>query len=241
MAKPESVKVEPWADFPRQSYSIFTDDFVHDKLFTLKLNAKGQKSSASAKFSLKALHNDLQDEIKLWFGLRGDRTLFAKIKSSDYLKVHYDNGIVERWGYKWNHYGSVNTSKALSKLNVRVGAHALSDKLNSDNRFKFDYSDNSSPNTTWYNRTLYNQDKFTFGLVSAFAFSRRAIVKNDFLIGYRVDDKSSFFLRAETDGYRKEGLTFSDITNNPKSLVDKFRLDFVSAYKQDVKYGVEVS
>jgi hypothetical protein len=49
MSKPESIKVEPWSDFPRQSYSLITDDFVHDKPLVVKLNAKGEKSTANIK------------------------------------------------------------------------------------------------------------------------------------------------------------------------------------------------
>lgn len=41
MSKPESIKIDPWTDFPRYSNGIFGDDFVHDKLFVAKLAAKG--------------------------------------------------------------------------------------------------------------------------------------------------------------------------------------------------------
>lgn len=53
MSKPESVKIDPWVDFPRQPYSLITDDFVHDKLASVKINAKGEKSSANLKFTAK--------------------------------------------------------------------------------------------------------------------------------------------------------------------------------------------
>lgn len=54
MSKPESIKVDPWTDFPRQPYSIIGDDFVHDKLYTLKVNSKGDKSTFNLKLNLKA-------------------------------------------------------------------------------------------------------------------------------------------------------------------------------------------
>lgn len=53
MSKPESIKIEPWVDFPRQPYSIISDDFVHDKLASVKINAKGENSSANLKISAK--------------------------------------------------------------------------------------------------------------------------------------------------------------------------------------------
>ena len=53
MSKPESFKIDPWTEFPKQSYSFITDDFVHDKLTTLKVNSKGDKSALNFKANLK--------------------------------------------------------------------------------------------------------------------------------------------------------------------------------------------
>ena len=53
MSKPESVKIDPWTEFPKQSYSLVTDDFVHDKLLTVKVNSKGEKSTFNFKANLK--------------------------------------------------------------------------------------------------------------------------------------------------------------------------------------------
>ena len=54
MFKPESIKIDPWTDWPRQSYSLITDDFVHDKLATFKVNARGVKSNVNLKANIKA-------------------------------------------------------------------------------------------------------------------------------------------------------------------------------------------
>lgn len=54
MLKPESIKIDPWTDFPRQPYTLLTDDFVHDKLFTLKVNAKGDRSTVNVKSNVSA-------------------------------------------------------------------------------------------------------------------------------------------------------------------------------------------
>jgi len=54
MSKPESIKIDPWTDFPRQPYTLLTDDFVHDKLFTLKVNAKGDRSTVNVKSNVSA-------------------------------------------------------------------------------------------------------------------------------------------------------------------------------------------
>ena len=48
-SKPTSIKVEPWADFPKQSYSIHGDDFCHSKPFVAKFAAKGSRSTLNIK------------------------------------------------------------------------------------------------------------------------------------------------------------------------------------------------
>lgn len=57
MSKPESIKNDPWTEWPKQAYSIITDDFVHDKLFTTKINAKGAKSVVNLKVNVKSDKN----------------------------------------------------------------------------------------------------------------------------------------------------------------------------------------
>jgi hypothetical protein len=239
MSKPESVKVEPWADFPKQPYSLFTDDFVHEKQGVLKLNAKGDKSSATVKVSAIGPRTAMQDELRLWWTISNGRTLFTKVKSSDYLKLHLDNGITEKWGINWNLYGSVNTSKSLGNLSVRLGAHGLTGKVNSDNRIKVDYAA-VAPSFTWYNRTVYSEGKLTVGTLAAIGVTRKVLAKNNIFLGYRLDDQSNFFLRAENEGYRKDSLSWESFTKNPHHIFDTFKLDFVSAYKESIKYGVEV-
>lgn len=52
MAKAPSFKTEPWTSFDRESYSIFEDDFVHDKVCTIKANIKSDKSTVNLKETL---------------------------------------------------------------------------------------------------------------------------------------------------------------------------------------------
>jgi hypothetical protein len=52
--------------------------------------------------------------------------------------VHYDHGVVESYGRKWNFYASLNTNKVLENLSVRLGVAHLSEKCHSDNRIKID-------------------------------------------------------------------------------------------------------
>lgn len=54
MSKPESIKVEPWTDFPRQPTAFITDDFVHEKLAVLKVNSKNDRSTVNVKATVSA-------------------------------------------------------------------------------------------------------------------------------------------------------------------------------------------
>lgn len=146
----------------------------------------------------------IDDEAKVWFALKDGRTIFTRVKSNDQLKVHFDNGITQGWGRSWNLYASFNTSKSLNNLSVRIGAHSLSERINTDNRLKFDYSADGSPTTTWYNRSVFSQNGLTLGALTAVEFRRKVLAKNNIFLGYKIDDNSSVSLRVENDGYRKD-------------------------------------
>lgn len=142
MSKPESIKIDPWTDFPRQAYSVFTDDFVHDKLFTCKVNSKGLNSTFNFKANIKGDKSGLKlsDELKFWFSLPQGRSLYAKVKSADYLKLQFDNGIITRWNKKWNLYAALNTNKTLSNPSLRLGVDHHSEHCHSGNRLRVDFN-----------------------------------------------------------------------------------------------------
>ena len=124
MSKPQSIKIEPWTDFPKQSYSLFTDDFVHDKLLTLKVNSKGDKSTVNVKASINSEKGapTISDQVKFWFPVAETSAVYAKVKSNNYLKLHYDHGVFQKWNSNWNLYGSLNSTKSLENISVRLGA-----------------------------------------------------------------------------------------------------------------------
>ena len=96
MSKPESMKVDPWCDFPRYSYSIIGDDFSHEKLFVMKAAAKTQRSTINIKETVTNKGGVLNtaDEMKYWFDMPfAGQKMFAKFKSSNYIKLHYDFGL----------------------------------------------------------------------------------------------------------------------------------------------------
>ena len=238
MSKPESIKIDPWTEWPKLPYSIITDDFVHDKLLTWKVNSKGSKSTLNFKANIKQDKGALKlsDEIKYWFALPEGRSFYSKVKSSDYLKLHFDNGIIERWNKKWNLYATLNVSKTLTNASLRFGAAHKSQHCNSDSRVKVDFLDENKYDLTWYNRAVVTKDKFTFGKMTVFNISSKVLAKTNFLFGYKVNDKVDAFLRIENNDYRKHKWGIKEITQH----LDTFKFDIVGKHDEKVKYGLEV-
>jgi len=121
--EPFSTRSEPFTDFPRQAYSFINDDFCHTKSFTAKIAAKTARSIIKIKESVSRKKTGLQlsDEVKLWFDLPNAGSLYAKVKSNDYLKLHYDHGLRLYNGNYFYFFGGANSSKLLNNVDVRVG------------------------------------------------------------------------------------------------------------------------
>jgi hypothetical protein len=181
--KPESIKVEPWADFSRQSYSIMGDDFCHTKTLVEKFAAKGLRSTVNIKETLtnKDGKYNVEDEVKLWFDLPSNHSIYAKVKSTNYIKVHYDHGIEAYNNKKYNFYSTLWSDKSMSKASFRLGLGTLHPKCNSDNRIRVD----SDKSLYWYNRTMCTlHDKVKFGLVSVVDVGNKVLQKNNILFNY---------------------------------------------------------
>lgn len=238
MSKPESIKIEPWTDFPRQPYSLFTDDFVHDKLLTLKVNSKNEKSTVNVKTNVNVDKGtpSISDEVKYWFSLPNNRSIYAKLKSRDYIRLHYDHGIVEHSNKKWNLYASLNSNKSLENISLRLGAANKSEHCHSDNRLKVDFASDKSQNLTWYNRTIVNHQKFSFGIMAAYGITKNLLVKNNLLFGYKVNDTANASLRIQNNGYRKDAFDWK----NFKGYFDTIKVDFTNKHQSNLTYGFEV-
>jgi hypothetical protein len=110
----------------------------------------------------------------------------------------------------------------------------LGEVCHTDNRLRVDLTADSK-NLTWYNRTVVTKDSLTFGILGAYGVTSHVLVKNNLLFGYKVDSKTSTFLRLVNNGYRKTGFNWGDLSG----YFDSLKLDVVSSF-QDWKYGAEV-
>lgn len=210
IAEPESMKQEIWSDFPRYAYSIFSDDFVHNHLFNLRFRSEAARSSSDIRISARKRDSsiDIGHEVRLLWKLGNNRAMCGKFKSNSYFKFHFDNGIIERGGVKWNLYGSINGYKTLDNLNLRLGTHLIGEDIQSDTRIKLEWGA-SLPNSkcTLYNRSVFNFGKVRLGFLGAYELMGahpHLLLKNNCLIGYEPDGKTSYFLRFENSRYRKD-------------------------------------
>lgn len=95
--KPRSIRTQPWSEFPKQSYSIHKDKFCHQNPLVVKFLTLGSRSALIIKeiVSQKNKAWNVQDDMKLWFELNDKSSLYARVLSTDYIKVHYDHGLYE--------------------------------------------------------------------------------------------------------------------------------------------------
>lgn len=66
---PRSVGVEPWSEFPKQSYLIHTEKFCHENPLVVKFQTAGKSSALILReiLSKKDKNWNVEDDLKLWF------------------------------------------------------------------------------------------------------------------------------------------------------------------------------
>jgi len=240
MSKPESIKIDPWVGFPRYSDSIFGDDFVHNTLFACKVAAKSSRSTVNIKetVSNKGGNWAVADDVKLWFSLpQQGHSLYARVKSSNYVKLHYDMGIKNIKNRNWNFYGSLVSNKSLQNLVFKIGATHVSKACHSDNRFRIQSSTGSDYSYFWSHRTVVNHEKWTFGMLGVYDISHNICQKSNLLLKYSHDANTDVILKADTEGFRKKSPSIS----NFKSWFDVYSLDIVKRINDTTRVGLEAA
>ena len=185
-------------------------------------------SSKDGKFSV-------EDDVKLWFDLPSNHSLYTRVKSSSYIKIHYDHGLCEFRGKNWNLYGSFWTDKSFSKTSVRLGAASYAEKCQSDNRLRIN-SASGNHHFYWYHRTLSTINNWKLGLLGVVDISNRVIQKNNVLIGHSPNKNHELFLRLENDGYRSTNPNLG----NFKTIWDSATFNYVAKADRYTKVGLEV-
>jgi len=196
--KPRSIEPEPWTTFGKFDTRIFKDDFCHEKHFTAKVKAT---TISGATFNYKEIANvvkdnalEIKDELKFWFPINyGPQFLHLRVKDSD-TRIHYDNGLTEISGEKFNLYGSFGFARDFHHYNFKLGFATAFKNYNTDNRIRI----TSDKNVAWYHKTLISQDDVRFGFIGVLDLTKQLLLKKDLLLGYRHKEWD-FILKAEQD------------------------------------------
>lgn len=157
----------------------------------LKFTAKGTRSNLNVK---QTIHTDkdgvwnVDDDVKLWFQLANNHALYTRIKSNNYIKLHYDHGLSLWQDNMWNLYSSFWTDKSLTNSSVRFGFASIHPRCTSDNRFRVN-SSLGSHTFHFYNRTLSYWNKNKFGIVVVVDLTNKVLQKNNVLLGHVFYDR----------------------------------------------------
>jgi hypothetical protein len=161
--------------------------------------------------------------------------LYTRVKSSDYIKLHFDHGLHQIGERQWNFYSSIWTDKSISKSSVRLGAAVIHAKHNSDCRLRIN-SVSGHHSFYLYNRTLAFWKQSKFGFVSVVDLGNKVVQKNNVLLSHVFQNKHEMFLRLENEGFRNSNPNLTDL----KSLWDTVTANYVGRLDQTTKVGVEV-
>ena len=117
-------------------------------------------------------------------------------------------------------------------MTLKAGVGHISEHCQSDNRIRVNLQQNDSA-WCFYHRTTVTHNKLTLGFVGVFDLTQKVLQKNNFLLGYKADDKTDIFLRAEVEGFRKNSANLQ----KPESIFDTFTLDLVRKIDERGKIG----
>lgn len=205
MSKPHSFKCEPWTAFPRDSYSIITDDFIHEKLLTVKVASKTEKGTINLKNQVVAQGDNYKSsgEIKFWFPVWQTGTIYFKSINKEF-KLHYDNGVKDVQGLNLNFYGSYQMIKQNNSSTIKAGAIYFHPKFDLDTRLRVAFQDINDPNISTGHKINYAKDKWNINYFEIWNWNGAAsIARNALRVGYKHNDNTSFFVRAANNNERQ--------------------------------------
>lgn len=230
MAKANSFKTEPWTALEKGEVSIFEDDYVHDKLFTLKATRKAASSSIALKETLTQKDGKITsaDELKLWFPFRGTRTLYGRIKN-DGFKLHYDHGVLTQNDYRFNLYASVQGKRNFGSLIYKLGLETQ----NKDLLFNWRLRYNQGDSLNLYNKTTYSQPQWSLGLVNSFDLTGQQWNHSAAQLAWKHSN-ISFYLKASGNGSKKYERV------NPRTFLETLSFYAVEKLTDSTKLGLEV-
>lgn len=237
MSKARSYKNEPFIGFEKQSYSVMKDDFVHEKLLTVKTNIQSTNGGVNLKESLSQKGEALTStgESKLWFYLRNNGSLYTKVLPNA-ITLAYDHGVQVTNGRSFNWFGAVDTNRTLSTNVWRLGVEIFdaAGKWSCNNALQLNQSDRK---LTWLHKSWLSHNEWFFNRTHTCDLSGKAVTGAGWLVAYRRrgEESNDFSARFELTGY-------SNAEELKKSLWEgnKVTLNWVHAHKGRCAHGLEV-
>lgn len=243
MSKPFSIRTEPWASFDRQSYAIVTDDFVHDKLLTVKVVQKPLKGGLNLKSQVtkKGDVYRASSQIKLWLPILDSRngTLYFRSRQ-DEIKIHYDDNLTEiknspQFSY-YNVYGSYQTQKNFKNAVLKTGLNLIGKNYSFDNRLRVKLCESGDTQVSTGHKVSWAQDNWSFDAYGIVSYTTHSLLNNAVRVGYRSNG-NDFFVRAHNDSCRD--LKKLDFTN-PDTYFTNFILDYIHKVDDLTRLGLQV-
>lgn len=237
MSKARSYKNEPFTSFEKQSYSVLKDDFVHEKLFTVKANIGSTNGGVNLKETLAQKGEALTSsgESKLWFYLRNKGSIYTKVLPNS-ITLAYDHGIQEVNGRSFNWFGGVETDRSLSTNLWKLGVEVFdaAGKWSFNNVLQLNQNDR---NLAWLHKSWLSHGEWFFNRYHTCNLTTKAVSSSAWLVSYRKKGEESNDLSA-----RFELAGYSNLEELKKSLWEgnKVTLNWVHAHKGRCAHGLEV-
>lgn len=125
-------------------------------------------------------------------------TLYFKLKGDNY-KLHYDYGVRESKGLRFNWYGSAQGMRSLNPDygdNFKVGLEIRGEHWSTNHRLSITPFQITAD---LYNKTTYTYDKFSLGTVNVFQALTNAWIHSAFQLGWQDNSGNDYYLRANAN------------------------------------------
>ena len=133
-------------------------------------------------------------EQRAWMALPGYRSLYAKVRTNNYLKFQLDNGTTKLFGRPYNLYAGISAPHNFKYISSRVGLRHISKTDHIDVRLKM--STGSKKELSVSARGAYRRGNFCMAEVAMFDVYNFVLNHFNTLVGYKIDEKIDIFLRA---------------------------------------------
>jgi hypothetical protein len=213
------------------------DDFVHEKVLTVKANIQSTNGGFNIKEVLNQKGESLAStgEAKLWFYVKNNRSLYAKILPQA-LTLSYDHGVNEVNNRSFNWYGGVETNRNLNNNHWHLGLDVFSPNGDwaCNNKLQFSQNDKS---LQWLHKAFGTKKQWFWNNYHTVDLTGKAFQQSAFLLAFRQkgERNNDYSARFELDG-------FANADELKRSLWEgnKLTLNWVNSQKGNYAHGVEV-